>query len=138
MTPLSLKELRDVAEKATQGEWSVEDPLADTLSIVEAAKETYEWRFIANCTMPDEDDHDFTGSEVKANAKHIATFDPPTVKRLIAIAEAARTFLAKVDECQPHIDNAFKMEFVRGRPYTGPQYGTERDALRKSLEGITL
>lgn len=75
-------ELLALAGKATPGEWCVENPLDETLSIVESGKQTYEWRFIANCTMPDEDDHDFTGREVKANAAYIAACNPANITAL--------------------------------------------------------
>jgi hypothetical protein len=42
------------------------------LTIVEAGKPTYEWRFIASCGLPDEEDNDFTLEEVEANARLIA------------------------------------------------------------------
>lgn len=89
MTPDNLEDLRKLAEAATPGPWCVEDPLDETLSIVEAGKQTYEWRFIANCSIPDEDDHDFTFREVKANAAFIAACDPSTILALIERVRAA-------------------------------------------------
>lgn len=57
----------------TPGPWCVEDPMDFELTIVEAGKETHEWRFIASCSLPDgDDDQDFTSGEVQANARLIA------------------------------------------------------------------
>lgn len=49
------------------------------------------------------------------------------------LEQAARALVAKLDECDRHITNAFMMETVRGRPYSGPQYGEELKALRAAL-----
>jgi hypothetical protein len=60
-------------EGFTPGPWCIEDPMApESLWIVQADKETYEWFPIAICDMPDEEDHLFTGKEVWANARLIA------------------------------------------------------------------
>lgn len=56
----------------TPGPWDVEDPMENSLWIVPGGKPTYEWWPIAVCSMPDEDDHLFTGAEVRANAALIA------------------------------------------------------------------
>lgn len=57
----------------TSGPWCVEDPMDFELTIVEAGKETHEWRFIASCSLPEgDDDQDFTSGEVQANARLIA------------------------------------------------------------------
>ena len=56
----------------TPGPWAVEDPMGFELSIVEANKETYEWKFIAHCTLPDGEDDDFPRDVVEANARLIA------------------------------------------------------------------
>jgi hypothetical protein len=57
----------------TPGPWCVEDPMApESLWVVQAGKESYEWFAIAVCDMPDEDDHLFVSAEVHANARLIA------------------------------------------------------------------
>jgi hypothetical protein len=59
--------------KFTPGPWTVEDPMDFELAIVEANKPTYEWRFIATCSLPDgDDDQAFTGREIHANARLIS------------------------------------------------------------------
>jgi|SRR5581483_1084374 len=54
----------------TPGPWSVEQPLDFELSIVEANKPTYEWKFIAN--VPTSQEFDFPRSTAEANARLIA------------------------------------------------------------------
>lgn len=50
------------------------------------------------------------------------------------LREAAAAFVAKLDECQPHIDAMFGLSFVRTqRQYTGPNYGAELATLRALL-----
>jgi len=54
------------------------------------------------------------------------------------LTAAVRTFVAKLDECQPHIDDAFFMAFARkGDSYSGPQYGAELRRLRDALTAAT-
>lgn len=55
------------------------------------------------------------------------------IKELDSVEVAAKALVAKLDECLPHIDNAFVMEAIRGRPYSGPQYGKELETLRTAL-----
>lgn len=72
-TDTEAREALELDGKATEGPWTVEDPMATELTIVEAGKPTYEWRFIASCSLPDgDDDQDFTAREVYANASFIA------------------------------------------------------------------
>lgn len=74
----------------TPGPWCVEDPMDFELTIVEAGKETHEWRFIASCSLPDGDnDQDFTSGEVQANARLIAA----APELLAACQEIVRTGL---------------------------------------------
>ncbi len=58
----------------TPGPWVVEDPLDFELSIVANGQSASpaDWTVVASCTWPDEDDHDITSREVKANARLIA------------------------------------------------------------------
>ena len=57
--------------KWTPGPWSVEQPMDFELTIVEAGKPTYEWRFIATCGLPDEKG-DIPKKQVIANVNLIA------------------------------------------------------------------
>jgi hypothetical protein len=92
--------LERLAKAATPGKRCVEDPLDQTLSIVLAGKETYEWWFLANCMMPDEDDHDFTAAEVKANAALIAATDPQTILALTAVVRALEPLAFRLSKAQ--------------------------------------
>jgi hypothetical protein len=47
--------------------------------------------------------------------------------------ELVTALVAKLDECQPHIDGAFQFMAMHGAEYSGPQYGVELDALRAAL-----
>jgi len=59
-----------LSEKATQGEWEVQEPIDIGLMIVEAGKEAYEWRGIADLLFPDERG-DIPRKQVIANAAFI-------------------------------------------------------------------
>ena len=48
-----LETLRALAPVVTPGDWEVKEPMDHGLRIVEAGKETYEWRFIAGLPWPD-------------------------------------------------------------------------------------
>lgn len=49
---------------------------------------------------------------------------------------AARTFLAKYDECEPVLNGIFATQLARtGHQYSGPSWATELAAMRKALEG---
>lgn len=58
------------AEKFTKGPLSVEDPIDGQLQIVETAKETYEWRFLATIDLEDDET---PRTEAEANAQLYAT-----------------------------------------------------------------
>ena len=97
------KRLRELAGKATRGDWAIEDPVGHCLTIVQAGKQPYEWAFIAECPWPDEDEHLITSREVKANAAFIAAArnDTPAlceaVEELAKENERLRAELAKAD-----------------------------------------
>jgi hypothetical protein len=55
------------------------------------------------------------------------------LQSLLSIEQRVRTFLAKLDECSPHIDSAFLMMEMHSGPYRGPDYGTELAELRAAL-----
>ena len=54
-------------------------------------------------------------------------------RRLREIATNAAALLAKLDECEPFIADAFLHRFLRFGEYTGPNYAAELAALRTSL-----
>ena len=68
---------------------------------------------------------------------------PNLLSDLREAREAIGAFVAKYEECEPHITGAFQMAFtVRGHQYTGPNYAAELARLRelariKELEGKT-
>lgn len=88
-----MRRVAEAAFKVSPDNWGVEDPMDCELSIVANPKApTYDWRFVAHCPLPDEDDHEaFTERGVARLATHIATFDPPTILTLIAAARPAET-----------------------------------------------
>lgn len=55
----------------TPGPWTIESPLSDQMSIVEAGKLSHEWRFIAQVDNGDLEDG-FPQEVAEANAKLIA------------------------------------------------------------------
>lgn len=59
------------------------------------------------------------------------------VKAMIVFASpletAARTLIAKLDECAPHVSDAFLHRGLRCGPYEGPNYAAELAALRDLL-----
>jgi hypothetical protein len=77
--------------------WAVENPMEFELSIVEANKQAYEWRFIAHVTLPEagRDNDGFTIDECEANARLIVeavnSFDRLAAdrERLVATARFA-------------------------------------------------
>lgn len=94
---LDLKVLRKVAEQATPGEWEVFDPN-------EGSGHSPLW-----CVANDEfhnpsgdEESEWVAVEVhvgdKADADHIATFDPPTVLALLTQLEQAQAQVARVRE----------------------------------------
>lgn len=56
----------------TRGPWAVEDPMEHELSIVEAGKPSYEWKFIACVPYGGLNDGDFSRPVAEANARLIA------------------------------------------------------------------
>ncbi len=56
----------------TPGPWAVENPMEHELSIVEADKPTYEWKFIATVPYGGRNDGDFSRPTADANARLIA------------------------------------------------------------------
>lgn len=108
---LSLSKLMAVADKATDGPWRTH--LVDSTQVVSG-------QFDIASACSDRDDYDTDYERIEANATHISTFDPPTVKRLLAIAKAAKehTSFAESEDA----DGAIK----------------SWNALRASLEGVEL
>lgn len=80
--------------KHTPGPWTVEDPMDFELSIVEANKETYEWRFIASIPLNDDDDADIPRATAEANAQLIAAA-PDLLEAAQAMLEALGYFGAQ-------------------------------------------
>ena len=58
-------------------------------------------------------------------------------EKMKALVEAGEALVAKLDECEPHIASVFAQEYVRGRPYSGPQYKNALDELRTALRNIS-
>lgn len=66
----------------TKGPWEIQEPMDHELWIVEAGKQSFEWRVIAGLPWPDEKS-DIPRKQVEANARLIAT----APKILAALAE---------------------------------------------------
>lgn len=59
--------------KHTAGSWGVEDPMDHCLTIVANPEApVHDWIWVATCEWPDEDEHQVTSAQVKANARLIA------------------------------------------------------------------
>ena len=82
--------------KHTPGPWAVEDPMDHCLTIVANPEApVYDWKWIATCDWPDEDNHDLTAREVKANARLMAAAPElleAGVGLLAAYRSAVRTY----------------------------------------------
>ncbi|CAN5702837.1 hypothetical protein BH11PSE6_BH11PSE6_00120 [soil metagenome] len=67
----------------------------------------------------------------------MAENDRYAVRAMLAFAApletAARTLIAKLDECAPHVSDAFLHLEMRCGPYEGPNYAVELAALRSAL-----
>lgn len=50
------------------------------------------------------------------------------------LATIVRAFLARYDECLPHITDAFVVRELHCGPYSGPDYAAEMKALREAVE----
>jgi hypothetical protein len=55
---------------------------------------------------------------------------PPALTRLI---EAGEAFMEKLLQVEKAVNGLIALQTARGFPYTGPQYGKERDALEAAL-----
>ncbi|MGI9293432.1 MAG: hypothetical protein ACR2PS_05565 [Pseudomonadales bacterium] len=70
-----------------------------------------------------------------------ATYDPLATKieqlstEYRDLKTLAGSLVDKLDECQPHIDNAFVQAFmIRGHDYTGPNYEKELQRVKDTLQ----
>lgn len=59
------------------------------------------------------------------------------MREAAALKEAARLFLLKLAECEPHINDAFSFKALHGFNYTGPDYSKERDALTAAMKKVS-
>ena len=87
--------------KHTPGPWGVEDPMDHCPTIVaNPGAAVYDWKWVATCEWPDEDNHDFTAGEVKANARLIAAAPDllEALQGLLGNAEIARLHLHATEE----------------------------------------
>lgn len=75
----------------TAGSWGVEDPMDHCLTIIANPEApTYDWVWVATCDWPDEDDHNITSAEVRANAYLLSA-----APQLLALAENLQRWLGK-------------------------------------------
>lgn len=113
--PLSLSALAQVAENATDGPWYAG---AGYGGIYGVTPEGDPGDVVCGCP-----DQEHSRRKWPLNSEHISTFDPPTVKRLLAIAEAARSVVLTT-EPRPGFAVVCADQAVV-------------DALRNALTGIT-
>lgn len=62
--------------------------------------------------------------------KHLAPTPLSPSPREKALEEALRSLIAKLDECAPHISDAFAHMLIRYGDYTGPNYSIELETAR--------
>lgn len=87
--PLDLPALREAANAATQSNWTSYGYRVETVPEFDLHRFDVMGEMVAECDLREED------------ARHIATFDPPTVLALLARAEAAEAAIARVEAiCQ--------------------------------------
>lgn len=77
-------ELRAKLTGTTAGAWEVENPMDHELWIVEAGKETYDWRTIAGFPYPSER-HEIPRKQVEANAEFVAWVKTHAARILAAL-----------------------------------------------------
>lgn len=95
----AVERLEALARAATPGQWGVEDPMDHCLTIVSNPSEpVYDWKWVATCDWPDEDDHLITSREVKANAAFIAAANPETILALISTLRSQAEALERAVE----------------------------------------
>lgn len=92
-----LKEMLRIARAATRGPWRVEDPMGPEILfiITDEHKHAYEWLHVAQLSGVPDDDDDIPAEKAKANAQHIATFNPRTAEALVKVALAAAVVYGK-------------------------------------------
>lgn len=73
------------------------------------------------------------GKGLSHNEAKLSVAAVNALPQLLEAVEAAIAFEKKLTQCQPHIDNAFVTNAIHGQIYNGPNYGAERDVLRKAL-----
>lgn len=83
-----LRELKEIAEKATPGPWEQD---VDTVWADDCDHHPILGPDYANHTCR-------SGEQTVANAAHIATFDPPTVLSLLSDLERARSLVTRQSE----------------------------------------
>lgn len=74
--------------------------------------------------------------EIGPKFRKAISASPPTQRQEYdgeALREAARALVAKLDECDPHIADAFLMREMKCGPYDGPNYSAELRDLRAAL-----
>jgi hypothetical protein len=83
--------------KHTAGPWTVETPMDEELSIVQAGLEAYEWQFIATCPIGTPADGSFSRQQAKANARLIAA--APCLLTALVEAQKAVKLLEDLTAC---------------------------------------
>ncbi|WP_300573496.1 hypothetical protein [Phenylobacterium sp.] len=100
----------------TPGPWGVEDPMGHCLTIVgNPSAPVCDWKWVATCDWPDEDNQLLTSAEVKANARLIASAPAllealkvakTAMFNLLLVAEVPDRFAASFNEVQRQVDAA--------------------------------
>lgn len=98
-----LDEMLRIARAATRGPWRVEDPMGPEILFIikDEDKQAYEWLHVAQLSGVPNDDDDIPAEKAKANAQHIATFNPRTAEALVKIALALKKIALYSDFGEP-------------------------------------
>ena len=79
----------------------------------------------------------FSAGEPMETLGQLIEHQATELSRLREALEQGAAFLAKLDECLPHIEGIVGLQTARGYPYTGPQFGVEMEAFRQALERLS-
>jgi hypothetical protein len=129
---VEIERLREIAEQALGHSWSIV-PYGDGDSFV--IHEAGDWRV---CFMATPGDSPGAMERIKANAAHIANFDPPTILRLLSSYATLQANLSQVTAERDNIAGEATIEaaYARQREADLGDRATQAEARAGRLEGI--